>query len=564
MIVELNISDFAIIDNIKITFDRGFNVLTGETGAGKSIIVEGISMLLGQRASREMVRTGKDKALLEGVFYVEYPERINKILEEYGIDADPGNYLIITREIYSSGRTVSRVNGRNVTLNMLSNIASNLVEIHSQHEHQSLLDVDNHIRIIDSFGDSRFNSLVDEVRAKYQELQKEKSNLKKLSLNIIEREREIDLLKYQLNEIDSANIDKIDEQEIISEYNRLDNIKEIAFNLGQVYNILNNQEYDGLSVLNGINRCIINLNSIMKYDDTLKKFNDTLESIGLELQELSRSIRDYIENIVIDEERLNFLKDQIDTINRLKKKYGRTIEDIINYRDSIEDKLNYLLNNEKAIEETNKKISALEKELERLCTSLTEMRKKISSNIETLITKELKDLNMNNVKFKVNFEKRHEFTIDGWDKVEFLISTNKGESLKPLSKIISGGEMSRIMLAFKNILADFDKTPSIIFDEIDTGISGRTAQLVGEKIKSISKDRQVICISHLPQIAALGDTHFIIKKMNNLEKTQIVVKKLNYEERIEEISRLIAGVNLTDTTKEHAREMLEMSKKLTI
>jgi len=564
MIVELNISDFAIIDNIKITFDRGFNVLTGETGAGKSIIVEGISMLLGQRASREMVRTSKDKALLEGVFYVEYPERINKILEEYGIDADPGNYLIITREIYSSGRTVSRVNGRNVTLNMLSNIASNLVEIHSQHEHQSLLDVDNHIRIIDSFGDSRFNSLVDEVRAKYQELQKEKSNLKKLSLNIIEREREIDLLKYQLNEIDSANIDKIDEQEIISEYNRLDNIKEIAFNLGQVYNILNNQEYDGLSVLNGINRCIINLNSIMKYDDTLKKFNDTLESIGLELQELSRSIRDYIENIVIDEERLNFLKDQIDTINRLKKKYGRTIEDIINYRDSIEDKLNYLLNNEKAIEETNKKISALEKELERLCTSLTEMRKKISSNIETLITKELKDLNMNNVKFKVNFEKRHEFTIDGWDKVEFLISTNKGESLKPLSKIISGGEMSRIMLAFKNILADFDKTPSIIFDEIDTGISGRTAQLVGEKIKSISKDRQVICISHLPQIAALGDTHFIIKKMNNLEKTQIVVKKLNYEERIEEISRLIAGVNLTDTTKEHAREMLEMSKKLTI
>jgi len=564
MIVELNISDFAIIDNIKITFDRGFNVLTGETGAGKSIIVEGISMLLGQRASREMVRTGKDKALLEGVFYVEYPERINKILEEYGIDADPGNYLIITREIYSSGRTVSRVNGRNVTLNMLSNIASNLVEIHSQHEHQSLLDVDNHIRIIDSFGDSRFNSLVDEVRAKYQELQKEKSNLKKLSLNIIEREREIDLLKYQLNEIDSANIDKIDEQEIISEYNRLDNIKEIAFNLGQVYNILNNQDYDGLSVLNGINRCIISLNSIMKYDDTLKKFNDTLESIGLELQELSRSIRDYIENIVIDEERLNFLKDQIDTINRLKKKYGRTIEDIINYRDSIEDKLNYLLNNEKAIEETNKKISALEKELERLCTSLTEMRKKISSNIETLITKELKDLNMNNVKFKVNFEKRHEFTIDGWDKVEFLISTNKGESLKPLSKIISGGEMSRIMLAFKNILADFDKTPSIIFDEIDTGISGRTAQLVGEKIKSISKDRQVICISHLPQIAALGDTHFIIKKMNNLEKTQIVVKKLNYEERIEEISRLIAGVNLTDTTKEHAREMLEMSKKLTI
>lgn len=564
MIVELNISNFAIIDNMKITFEKGFNVLTGETGAGKSIIVEGISMLLGQRASREMIRTGEDKAYLEGVFYVEHPERINKILEEYGIDIDSDNYLIIAREIHSSGRTVSRVNGRNVTLNMLNNIASNLVEIHSQHEHQSLLNVDNHIRIIDSFGDSRFYNLINEVRTKYQELQKEKSNLNKLSLNVIEREREIDLLKYQLNEIDSANIDKIDEHEIISEYNRLDNIKVIAYNLGQVYNILNNQDYNGISVLDGIDKCVINLNSIVKYDDALKEFNNTLESIGLELQELSRTIRDYIENLVIDEERLNYLKDQIDVINRLKKKYGKTIEDIINYRDAIDVKLSTLLNNEKAIEETKKRISSLENELEKLCTSLTEMRKEISSEIEVLVTRELKDLNMNNVRFKVNFERCDEFTSDGWDKVEFLISTNKGESLKPLSKIVSGGELSRIMLAFKNILANFDKVPSLIFDEIDTGISGRTAQIVGEKIKSISKDRQVICISHLPQIAALGDTHYIIKKMNNLEKTQIIVKKLNYEERIEEISRLIAGVNLTDTTKEHAREMLEMSKKLII
>jgi len=564
MIVELNISNFAIIDSMKITFEKGFNVLTGETGAGKSIIVEGISVLLGQRASREMIRTGKDKALLEGVFYVEHPEKVNKILDEYGIDIDSTNCLIIAREIHSNGRTVSRVNGRNVTLNMLNNIASNLVEIHSQHEHQSLLDVENHIRIIDSFGDSKFNSLINEVRTKYQELQKEKSKLNKLSLNVMEREREIDLLKYQLNEIDSANLKKIDEHEIISEYNRLDNIKVIAYNLGQVYNMLNNQDYNSISVLNNIDRCIINLNSIMKYDDTLKEFNNTLESIGLELQELSRNIRDYIENLVIDEERLNYLKDQIDIINRLKKKYGRTIEDIINYRDAIENKLNSLINNEKAIEETKKRISALEKELEKYCTSLTEMRKKISDDIEILITKELKDLNMNNVKFKVNFEKHDEFTADGWDKVEFLISTNKGESLKPLSKIVSGGEMSRIMLAFKKILASIDRIPSLIFDEIDTGISGRTAQIVGEKIKSISKDHQVICISHLPQIAALGDTHYIIKKINNLEKTQIIVKKLNYEERIEEISRLIAGVNLTDTTKKHAREMLEMSKKLII
>ncbi|NLY67740.1 MAG: DNA repair protein RecN [Tissierellia bacterium] len=564
MIVELNIKDFAIIDNIKINFDKGFNVLTGETGAGKSIIVEGISMILGQRASKEMVRTGKEKALLEGVFYLENPEKINYILEEYGIDSDDNNYLVITREIYSSGRTISRINGRNVTLNMLNNVTSNLVEIHGQHQHQSLLKVDNHIKIIDSFGDSNFKKLTDEVKSMYEDLQIEKKKLKELSLNVIEREREIDLLKYQLNEIDSSNIGRIDEEEIIREYNKLNNVKEIAYNLGQAYNLLNNEDYDSMSIINGINKCIIWLNSIMNYDDTLKNFATSLESINFELQDLSTSIINYLEDLVIDEERLQYLEEQIDTINKLKKKYGNTIEDIIKYRNSIENKLNILLNNEKAIEESEKRIAHLENKLEKLCSQLTEERKKISSRIEHLISKELEDLNMSNATFKVNFEKNDVFTVKGWDKIEFLISTNKGEELKPLSKIVSGGEMSRIMLAFKNILATYDNIPSLIFDEIDAGISGRTAQIVGEKIKSISKNHQVICVTHLPQIAALGDNHFLIEKMDKSGKTQIHVKKLKYEERVDEISRLIAGVNLTETTKQHAREMLEMSKKLIV
>lgn len=564
MIVELNIKDFAIIDNLKINFDKGFNVLTGETGAGKSIIVEGISMILGQRASKDMIRTGKDKAFLEGVFYLENPEKINEMLEEYGIDMDANNYLLITREIHSNGRTISRINGRIVTLSMLNKIASNLVEIHGQHQHQSLLNVDNHIKIVDSFGDSKLQNLVAEVKIRYEELQKEKKNIQKLSLNVMEREREIDLLKYQLNEIDSSNVLNIDEEEIMSEYNKMDNIKEIAHNLGQVYNILDNEEYNSISILNGINRCISTLNSIMNYDDILKEFANTLESSGLELQELSRSIINYLENLMIDEERLKYLEEQIDSINRLKKKYGRTIDDIKEYRNSVEKKLEILINNEKAIEKAERRVSQLIKELEKLCSELTEIRKKISSKIEVMVTDELKDLNMSNVKFKVNFEKSDTFTLEGWDKIEFLISTNRGESLKPLSKIVSGGELSRIMLAFKNILANIDNIPSLIFDEIDAGISGRTAQVVGEKIKSISKNHQVICISHLPQISALGDSHFLIEKINNLERTQICVKKLNYEERVEEISRLIAGVNVTDTTKQHAQEMLEMSKKLIV
>ena len=449
MIVELSIKDFAIIDNIKINFHKGFNVLTGETGAGKSIIVEGISMILGQRASKEMVRTGKEKALLEGVFYLENPNKINSILEEYGIDSDTNNYLVISREIYSSGRTISRINGRNVTVNMLNRVTSNLVEIHGQHQHQSLLKVENHMKIIDAFGDSNFKKLMSEVKDIYEELQREKKKLKELSLNIMEREREIDLLKYQLNEIDSTNIDKIDEDEIISEYNKLNNIKEIAYNLGQAYNILNNEDFDSMSIIKGINRCITSLNSIANYDNTIKEFNNSLESINFELQELSRSIINYLENLVIDEERLKYLEEQIDTINRLKKKYGNTIQDIIKYRDSIENRLHTLLNNEEAINKSEKRIVHLEGKLKELCTKLTEERKKISKNIEFLITKELEDLNMTSVTFKVNFEKNEVFTAKGWDKIEFLISTNKGEELKPLSKIVSGGEMSRIMLALK-------------------------------------------------------------------------------------------------------------------
>ena len=250
---------------------------------------------------------------------MENPEKINYILEEYGIDSDDNNYLVITREIYSSGRTISRINGRNVTLNMLNNVTSNLVEIHGQHQHQSLLKVDNHIKIIDSFGDSNFKKLTDEVKSMYEDLQIEKKKLKELSLNVIEREREIDLLKYQLNEIDSSNIGRIDEEEIIREYNKLNNVKEIAYNLGQAYNLLNNEDYDSMSIINGINKCIIWLNSIMNYDDTLKNFATSLESINFELQDLSTSIINYLEDLVIDEERLQYLEEQIDTINKLKR-----------------------------------------------------------------------------------------------------------------------------------------------------------------------------------------------------------------------------------------------------
>lgn len=562
MIIELSIKNFAIIDNLKINFTKGFNVLTGETGTGKSIIVESIGMILGQRANRNLVRSGKDKAILEGVFYLENPQKVNMILDRYGIDKDPENYLIITREIFSNGRSVSRVNGRTVTLIMLNDITSNLVDIHGQYEHQSLLQIENHIKLIDTFGDYELKRLLEQVEGKYKELSQEKRKLKDLTLDSIERDREMDLLKYQIEEIENSNLDKLDEEELLSEYNKISNIKEIEMVLGETANIMKDDGYNNYSIVDSINRCISNMNKIKGYGEEFEEYGKTLEYINYELQDLYRNIVNYLEKLDMDNERLMELEERIDTINKLKRKYGNSIDEILQYKDKIKERYNVLLNVEQAIEKINTNISIMEEELSHNCSKLTDLRKKISKSIEKMITQELKDLNMNNVVFKVDFKRLERFTEIGWDKIEFLISTNKGEDLKPLSQIVSGGEMSRIMLAFKRILADYDNIPTLIFDEIDTGISGRTGQVVGEKMKMISKNHQVICISHLPQIAALADTHFLIDKETVDDKTTTIVKKLEDEERIDELSRLLGGVDLTDTTKLHAKEMLEMSKRL--
>ena len=564
MIVELNISNFAIIDDLKINFTNGFNVLTGETGAGKSIIVEGIGLILGGRASKDLIKTGKDKASLEGLFYLKNPDKINFLLEDYGIEADPNNYLLISREIHRNGRSISRLNGRVVTLAMLNSITSNLVDIHGQHEHQSLLDVTNHIKIVDSFGDENLDNLLNDINQKYLILSNEKKRLEELTLNNMERDREIDLLKYQLEEISSANLSEYNEEKCTKEYKIMSNIKVIGHNLAEVKEIINSNDYNRISVLDSINTSIAKMDEIKSFDNKLEEYKSTLEDIAFQLEDISRDIMNYIDSLELDDERLNFLGDMLNTVNNLKKKYGNTVDEILKYGENVEARLKVLTNIEEEIENTKNQISIIEKKLAKDCTKLTKIRQELGKNLEILITRELKELNMNNVVFKIDYKKLNYFTSNGWDKVEFLISTNKGEDLKSLNKIVSGGEMSRIMLAFKSILADEDNIPCIIFDEIDTGISGRTAQIVGEKIKKISKNHQIISISHLPQIAALADTHFVIEKDTIKDETKTTVRQLSEEERIDELSRLLGGVDLTNTTKLHAKEMLDMSRKLKI
>ncbi|WP_026894091.1 DNA repair protein RecN [Clostridiisalibacter paucivorans] len=561
MLLEINIKNFAIIDKIKISFFKGFNVLTGETGAGKSIIIDAVNLILGERAGKDFIRNGKEKSIIEGLFHIENVKLIEDILLEYGIEMEPDNNILLTREIFASGRSISRINGRTVTLNMLKNLTSNMIDIHGQHEHQSLLSWEKHIDFLDAMGKEPLISLKEQVLKEYNKLVDTKKKLKSVVKDDMEIERKKDLLKFQLAEIDSANLKENEEKDILNEYKVLSNSEDIMKSIGIINQGLNNMEYDRPSVIDMLRDMVFTMKKISSYDDKLKDYYDSMSSVLYELEDIGREIRSYSENISYDEERLKELSDRIDIINKLKRKYGKTIKDILEYRDFMYKELKLINNSEEEIEILKRKISYQEELLEKLSKNLTEERKKISVIFENKITNELKELNMSNVTFKVKFDKFDYYTKKGIDRIEFLISTNPGEPLKPLTKIVSGGEMSRIMLAFKSILAEIDHIPCLIFDEIDSGISGRTSQIVGEKISDISKSHQVLCITHLPQIAAMADAHYLIEKVVNKNMTKTVIKSLSYDERIEELSRLLGGVDLTKKTKEHAKEMIEMSNK---
>ncbi|NLN14982.1 MAG: DNA repair protein RecN [Tissierellia bacterium] len=561
MLLELTIKNFAIIDDLKINFSKGLNVLTGETGSGKSIIIEALGIVLGGRGTKDLIRSGEGRAFLQAVFVIEDDSKIKPLLEEKGILIDESNLLIISRELSTSSPSISRINDKVVTLNLLNKITHNLVDIFAQHEHQSLLNVSNHKEIIDSFGDEDHKSLKNKIKSLYEKYNNEKKQLEKMSLNNMERERMIDLYKFQIEEIDSAQLTEYDDEEIEKDYRKLTNIMEIAKGIGQVVESFKSDGYDSFSLLDLLNSIISTLNGLIKFDEDLLTYLDRLKDINFELQDIYSDLIYYMDNIELDEERLKLLDERLDLVNKLKKKYGSTVKSILEYRDKTAASLEKLLNYEEELEALKARIKTYEEELYSLSQKLSGGRKAIAKKIEKAITEELDELNMQNVKFKVDF-KESSLASDGIDQIEFLISTNVGEDLKPLSKISSGGEMSRIMLAFKSILAQYDGIPTLIFDEIDTGISGRTAQIVGEKIYKIAKNRQVISISHLPQIASMADSQYSIFKKKVGNKVSTFIKKLDGEERIYELAKLLGGVDVTETTINHAKEMLQLTEKL--
>ncbi|QZY56949.1 DNA repair protein RecN [Crassaminicella profunda] len=563
MLLELIITNFALIENLNIRFGGGLNILTGETGAGKSIIIDAVNMAIGERADKSFIRTGTDKSVIQMIFRSQNQHLI-KILNEKGIDLFDNDIIIITREIYNSGRSTSRINDRVVTTSLVKEISKYLIDIHGQHAHQSLLYPENHIDILDSFDEQKIVALKKKVATKYYELKELKNKLDELCGNELERERKKDLLKFQLNEIDACQLKVGEDTDLLSEYNLLSNSEKIFTIMSSSYEKIYNGDGRYLSIIDGIGNIIHELENIKDFDDHIKNMYSMLQECSYTFEDVSRDIRNYRDNIEFDPLVLEQIEKRLDLINDLKRKYGNSIDEILSYREKIYFELEELENSETIVVEIRNNIDKIKIEYIELSTQLSSIRKEISSTLEKEMIHVLEGLNMNKVIFKVNFANNIDqvdesiFSPKGLDKIEFLISTNAGQQPKSIAKIASGGEMSRIMLAFKTILAHSDNIPTLIFDEIDTGISGRTANIVGEKLAIISRNHQILCITHLPQIALMADHHFYIEKNSQDNNTLTNVQKLSEEDRIMELGRLLGGITLTDLTMEHAKEMINL------
>ncbi|WP_122638288.1 DNA repair protein RecN [Romboutsia sp. Marseille-P6047] len=558
MILELYMKNCALVEELRLTIDENLNILTGETGSGKSIIIDALGLCLGEKYDRSFLRKGTEKGIVEAIFSSE-SVHLKGVLDKYDIELDEDNLLVITRVIYSDGKSVARVNGRTLKLSVLKEIATTLIDIHGQHQNQALFNKETHLQFLDLFGENELIDLKNEYKDMYQEYTKVRQALNTLTENKddMQIQREIDLLKFQINEIESANLSKDEYEDLLKQRDVFRNSEKIYSNLNLSYQHL----YEGsVNAVDLIGNASKELSSISEYDKVLSEYNENVERIMYELQDISREIRNYKDSIDFEPYELEQIEIRIDEINNLKRKYGNSIEEIFDFYEKTKDRLNEILNRDEKVDQLKKEILKLEKILKNKAENLSIARKKVASNLEEVLLVELKSLNMKNVVFKVNFEDCN-FTSEGKDDVEFMISFNLGEDIKPIYKVASGGEMSRFMLAFKTILSDIDQIDTLVFDEIDTGISGIAAQIVGEKLSQIARKKQIICITHLPQIAANADTHYCIEKNTSNERTFTSIRKLDHIQKRDEIARLIAGSNITEKTIEHASEIIELAKK---
>ena len=546
MITSLHIKNIGIIDEININLNEGFNVLTGETGAGKTLIIDSLQIIAGGRFSKEMIRRGENQSYVEMSLYLP-----NKGFEE--------DTVIVSREMNIKGKNLCKINGRLVTVSELKEFMKDIIDIHGQNDNQSILDNSTHISLIDGFADSEISNVKNEYTELYKEYQLTKKALNDNYGDDREKQRKLDLLKYEVEEIENANL-KIGEEEEIEEKRKIISSSEKIVN-----NLQEAEMQISENVIENLNIAIRSMEKIETYKEEYATLVGELKNAYYELQEAARDISSNREDIYFDEEEQKEIEERWDLIHSLKRKYGNTIEEILKYKEEKSEEINQIENLDEYILSLKKQKQKLEKQMLELANKMHLIREKYGEKLSAEINSELQDLEMKNAKFSVHFENNEEtdFNKDGLDKIEFMIQTNVGEEAKPLTKIASGGEMSRIMLAIKNVLADVDKIPVLIFDEIDTGISGIAANSTGEKMKSISKNHQVICVTHQASIAAKGDYNYYISKQVINEKTSTKIKLLNENEVINEIARISSG-SISEASINHAKELRNRKLKLVI
>ena len=556
MLVSLHVKNLALIEEAEVEFGPGLNILSGETGAGKSIIIGSINLALGEKVPKEMLRENAEYALVELVFKVENQEQ-QKLLEEMDIFPEDGE-IIMSRKITSS-RSVGKINSETVSAACMKAVAALLIDIHGQHEHQSLLHKKKHLEILDAYAKDELKDRKEILKHCYQEYQKVLEEKKEAVTDDAQRERELSFLEYEINEIEEAQLVPGEDETLESDYRRMANSRKIMDAANTAYHLTGGD--DG-SATEQIGRALRELGSVTGYDSGLEQIAEQIGEIDSLLNDFNRELAAYISDGEFDEETFYETEKRLDEVNHLKDKFGGTIEAVLEAKEEKEQRYQQLKDYENYLEELAQREKQAEQELQNICQEVSEIRKHSAKKLTKLVQEALVDLNFLDVEFTMAFQETASYTANGTDDAEFLISTNPGEPVKPLGKVASGGELSRIMLAIKTMLAESDQIETLIFDEIDSGISGRTAQMVAEKMNVIGKNHQVICITHLPQIAAMADQHFLISKNVVNQSTVSNIIRLEEKETVEELARMLGGVKVTDTVLESAKEMKELARSV--
>ena len=556
MLLNLHVKNLALIKEVDVDFTNGLVVLTGETGAGKSLILGSVNIALGKKVEKDIIRKGAEYALVELTFCID--SRLKEKLEQYDVYPEDENIIVVSRKI-THGRSVSKINGETVSLTTIKSVMDLLIDIHGQHDHQSLLYKNTHLQILDKYAGEEVKELKNTISDKYSQYIEIKKELDKFDMDETKRLRECEFAEFEINEIEAANLSLGEDDEVENEFKKLSGSEKIMSSLSDAYQIMGYEGNQG--VCECISRVGYDLSEISDIDSKLSDLQKQIYDIDDMCKGLAREISDYIDEVNYEPQRVAEVEERLNLINHLKLKYGQSIEKILAYKGEKQAYLDSLNNYNLMREETKTKLDKEMSELVVLCDKLSSLRKKYAIKLEETVVKALEDLNFLSVKFKINVSKKENVSANGQDEVEFLISTNPGEEVKSLAKVASGGELSRIMLAIKSILAGEDEIDTMIFDEIDTGISGKTAQMVADKLMGISKEHQVICISHLAQIAAMADSHYLIEKNTDDESTETNIYRLSREDSIKELVRISSGGEITETAIKHATEMKEMAER---